>query len=81
MVSKKTCGAVTKGSGAKCKLPAGHGTPHLGSGRCKFHGGLSSGPKSKRGKAKCARNAERHGLSVERFRLRALEHGQPRPCR
>lgn len=36
------CGAKTR-SGTPCKLMAGHGTNHLGQGRCKFHGGASAG--------------------------------------
>jgi hypothetical protein len=37
------CGA-TNNRGDPCKLPAGWGTPGSGGTRCKFHGGLSSGP-------------------------------------
>jgi len=37
------CGA-TNNRGDPCKLPAGWGTPGSGGRRCKFHGGLSSGP-------------------------------------
>lgn len=34
------CGATKRdGSGAPCRLPAGHGTSHPGYGRCKRHGG------------------------------------------
>lgn len=32
------CAAKTR-SGGECKLPAGHGTEHVGVGRCKRHGG------------------------------------------
>lgn len=32
------CGAKTR-TGTNCKLPAGHGTDHVGIGRCKRHGG------------------------------------------
>lgn len=39
-----TCGAKTR-SGTPCKHPAGYGTPHLGTGRCKYHGGCSTGPR------------------------------------
>ena len=52
---RKHCGARNR-SGGLCKLPAGWGTPHLGEGRCKFHGGCSTGP------PKGSRNAEKHGL-------------------
>lgn len=34
------CGA-NKTQGGKCRQPAGHGTDHVGSGRCKFHGGAT----------------------------------------
>jgi hypothetical protein len=37
------CGATNR-NGNPCKLPAGWGTPGSGGTRCKFHGGLSSGP-------------------------------------
>lgn len=36
----KRCGAKKRGGG-KCGQPAGLGTEHLGSGRCKWHGGAS----------------------------------------
>lgn len=40
------CGAEREGK-EPCKLPAGHGTDHKGTGRCKFHGGSSpSGAKA-----------------------------------
>lgn len=46
-MTKKVCGAKTKnGDSSPCKLPAGFGTKHLGTGRCKFHGGCSTGPKT-----------------------------------
>lgn len=55
----KKCGAKTRASGGHpCKLPAGFGTDHLGEGRCKFHGGASTGPK----KPNTRKNAEKHGL-------------------
>jgi hypothetical protein len=34
-----TCGAKTR-SGDACRLPAGWGTDHPGTGRCKLHGGV-----------------------------------------
>jgi len=55
MSSKKTadtgrrysdiCGA-TNNRGGECKLPAGWGTPGTQGGRCRFHGGGSTGPDS-----------------------------------
>lgn len=53
------CGAVKKGK--PCKLPAGYGTDHAGYGRCKYHGGCSTGPKTEEGKQNCGRNAV-HGF-------------------
>jgi len=37
------CGATNR-NGNPCKLPAGWGTPGSGGTRCKYHGGLSTGP-------------------------------------
>lgn len=38
------CGATNR-NGEPCGLPAGWGTPGSQGGRCKFHGGLSEGPR------------------------------------
>lgn len=54
------CGATRKGK--KCRTTAGFGTDHVGYGRCKFHGGCSTGPKTEEGKAAASRNNEMHGL-------------------
>ena len=49
-----TCGAKTR-KGTPCKLT------HLwGNGRCKFHGGMSTGPTTPEGKKKIAQNAKKH---------------------
>lgn len=42
------CGAKTR-KGTPCLRPAGWGTNHPGTGRCKLHGGCSTGPKDQRG--------------------------------
>lgn len=39
------CGA-TNNRGEPCKLPAGWGTPGSQKGRCRYHGGSSTGPKN-----------------------------------
>lgn len=39
-MSFERCGAK-KTQGGICKQPAGHGTGHVGVGRCKFHGGAT----------------------------------------
>jgi hypothetical protein len=40
---KDICGATNR-NGNPCKLPKGWGTPGSGGTRCKYHGGLSTGP-------------------------------------
>lgn len=47
------CGAMTR-AGTPCKMRG-----LFRSGRCKLHGGLSTGPTSEAGKAKSAQNAKR----------------------
>ena len=54
------CGGST--NGRICRKPAGWGTDHVGYGRCKFHGGRNTGPKTPEGKAKVSQNNLRHGL-------------------
>jgi len=40
--TKPKCGAKTRaGGGHPCRRMAGHGTNHLGQGKCKYHGGCS----------------------------------------
>ena len=51
----KICGAKTR-SGSKCQHKAGHGTDHVGTGKCRLHGGASKGaPKGNK-------NAQKHGI-------------------
>lgn len=60
------CGAKNR-QGTPCQHPAGWGTPHKGTGRCKLHGGLSPGaPKGNR-------NAEKTGEYSQGFLERAPE--------
>lgn len=68
---KKTCGAKTR-AGTPCKRPAGWGTDHVGTGRCKLHGGKSTGPKDKT-KVKGNKNAEVHGLYSKYFPKETME--------
>lgn len=53
------CGARTR-AGTPCKMRS-----LFRSGRCKLHGGMSTGPRSEEGKAKSAQNAKRRGLENE----------------
>lgn len=41
-MTDQNCGASNR-DGDPCQLPAGWGTTHVGSGRCKLHGGESTG--------------------------------------
>lgn len=61
------CGAKSKNkkAGDLCHMIAGHGTDHVGHGRCKFHGGSSTGPTSPEGKAAVALNSVKHGFYSE----------------
>lgn len=45
------CGARTKSAGTPCKLRMLYSC-----GRCKFHGGMSTGPRTGKGKKRSARN-------------------------
>lgn len=60
------CGANAKNGQGACRMPAGGGTLHKGYGRCKYHGGCSTGATTPEGKAKsteAARQANlKHGL-------------------
>lgn len=56
---KKYCGAKTR-AGTPCKRPAGWGTNHVGTGRCKLHGGRSTGAPPE--KMKNNQNAKKHGF-------------------
>ena len=56
----KKCGAKTK-VGGKCQYQAGKGTDHLGTGRCRLHGGASKGAPVGN------KNAEKHGIYARIF--------------
>lgn len=65
------CGARTKGTGEPCRrLPCKNG-------RCKLHGGRSTGPKTEEGRRRCAEVNLKHGLKSkealeEKRRIREL---------
>ncbi len=50
------CGAKAKSTGEPCQGPA------MANGRCRLHGGLSTGPKTEEGKAKVRVAATKHGM-------------------
>lgn len=65
---REICGAKTR-SGEPCRLTAGYGTNHFGEGKCKFHGGSSTGPKV----ANTRTNAVKHGLYQKYLPKEVLE--------
>jgi hypothetical protein len=48
--SRQKCGAFARSTGKPCRMKA------LANGRCRLHGGLSTGPKTNEGKAKALAN-------------------------
>jgi hypothetical protein len=48
--SRQKCGAFARSTGRPCRMKA------LANGRCRLHGGLSTGPKTKEGKQKALMN-------------------------
>jgi hypothetical protein len=48
--SRQRCGAFARSTGKPCRMKA------LANGRCRLHGGLSTGPKTAEGKAKALAN-------------------------
>ncbi len=63
---KLLCGAFARSAGRPCRKPAGWGTDHPGSGKCRLHGGAGSGP------PKGNSNSRKHGLSAERCKVTEL---------
>lgn len=65
------CGAIR--ADGPCKRTAGAGTSHKGYGRCKLHGGCSTGPKTEEGKARSVSNNIKHGLYCKTLLPEELE--------
>jgi ribosomal protein L32 len=65
--SCRRCGARTR-SGASCKSPA------MQNGRCRMHGGTSTGPRTSEGLERMRRANTRHGIYSEESRrqMRAI---------
>ncbi|WP_439670788.1 HGGxSTG domain-containing protein [Cupriavidus necator] len=57
------CAAKSKRSGGQCRQPAMKGKRV-----CRFHGGLSTGPKTDAGKARCAQANTVHGRETRSIR-------------
>lgn len=58
MTAQMKCGAKTKATGSPCRCRA-----VFANGRCKFHGGLSTGPRTEAGKKISAQNGFKKGWS------------------
>ncbi len=59
------CGAKTRAGGCACRQPA------MANGRCRFHGGKSTGARTAAGRARCAGARRKHGFySAESVALR-----------
>jgi len=66
------CGARTRAGGC-CRQPA------MPNGRCRLHGGLSTGPRTAEGRARCARARRTHGgytREITNLRRAARAHGR-----
>ena len=79
----RRCDAMSKRTKLQCGGPAMKGKT-----KCKFHGGLSTGPRTKQGKLRCAQAKTVHGkdtredrqvhrLAMKRLRLYAQLLGVP----
>ena len=68
------CNARTK-SGRPCRAL---GLP--GTGRCRWHGGLSTGPKTEAGKARCTENLAKARAKLARLRADVHRWAAERNC-
>jgi len=55
--SRQRCGAFARSTGKPCLMKA------LANGRCRLHGGLSTGPKTDEGKERALANLKQYGNS------------------
>lgn len=58
------CGAKTR-KGTPCLQKAGWGTNHVGSGRCKLHGGKSTGPKNQQNNKNALSTGEHESIWMD----------------
>src|SRR4051812_12501638 len=66
------CGAKCKRTGLPCRSAA------MRNGRCRMHGGRSTGPRTADAVARCAAVATKHGGRNAAARARAAERGEGR---
>jgi len=62
MKSKQTCGAYARSTGKPCRAKA------LANGRCKNHGGMSTGPKTPEGRKAIAQSTRQRMASGQRIK-------------
>lgn len=65
--SARLCGASRSHGRGTCRAPA------MANGRCRCHGGLSTGPTSPEGRARCAAVKTRHGRETRAAREQRRE--------
>lgn len=62
------CSAKSKRTGQQCRAPAARGMT-----KCRHHGGLSTGPQTLEGKARCAAAKTVHGFDTRALRAERAE--------
>jgi hypothetical protein len=65
MKQKNTCGAYARSTGNPCKAQS------LANGRCKNHGGMSTGPKTPEGRQAISKSTRQRMASGQRMRVLA----------
>lgn len=63
-VTCERCQALSKRTGLQCKAPA-----ISGKSKCRFHGGMSTGPKTPEGRQRCAQARTTHGQQTTSMRI------------
>ena len=66
------CGAYARRTGLPCQKPA------MPNGRCRLHGGASTGPRTPEGIARCTAAPMKHGRRNAAARALAAQRGQAR---
>lgn len=66
------CGAWARRTGLPCRSAA------MANGRCRMHGGCSTGPRTAEGLARCAAAQTKHGRRNAKARAMATKRGQAR---
>jgi hypothetical protein len=70
--SAPRCGAACKRTGQPCRGPA------MANGRCRMHGGASTGPSTREGRERCRAAPWKHGARAADARAAARLRGEAR---